>query len=194
MEGFLTCHAGVVKEIIGRVDFIVKLWLENQKRKFLINLSHLNILSLIQNDGMVQSEKYIRMPHFSSVGSSHDSSRLLNDEISAAVVLQGEKTSALSDGASSSSPLASTESSFANGSSSPVAQSSERHGDYILERLAASISAEKPLSEDDHGPFYPTQGWVGNGSVSGLNLTISVSEIQVEFISFCLLLCMEYIS
>lgn len=174
----------MVKEIIVRVDSNLKLWLENRKKKFSFNLSHLGILSLILSEAMWQSEENIQMPWFSSAGSSDDS-LWFNNEDSTVPVSHSEKTSVLSEDASFSSPLASVNSSFANGSASPAVQSSERYGNYILEKLATSISAERPILGDGSGLNCPTQGWVGQGSVSGLNLMISLSEIQVKFIPFC---------
>lgn len=49
------------------------------------------------------------------------------------------------------------------------------HQNKILNHLFASISAEKP----ENGPML-NQVWVGSGSVSGFDLTISLSEIQVS--------------
>uniref|UniRef100_A0A803MCN6 Vacuolar protein sorting-associated protein 13 VPS13 adaptor binding domain-containing protein n=1 Tax=Chenopodium quinoa TaxID=63459 RepID=A0A803MCN6_CHEQI len=174
----VTDEARVVKEIIGRVDLNLKLWSENLKKKFLLNISHLDILSLILNEGMGKSVENIQMPHFSSVGLSHDSSWFNHDD-STVPVPDGEETSLLSKDASFSSPLASTKSSFANDSASQVVESSESSGNHILERLATSISAEKPISGDNIGPNCSTQGWIGKGYVTGLNLTISLSEIQM---------------
>ncbi|XP_056697041.1 uncharacterized protein [Spinacia oleracea] len=174
----MTDGTRVVKEIIVRVDSNLKLWLENRKKKFSFNLSHLGILSLILSEAMWQSEENIQMPWFSSAGSSDDS-LWFNNEDSTVPVSHSEKTSVLSEDASFSSPLASVNSSFANGSASPAVQSSERYGNYILEKLATSISAERPILGDGSGLNCPTQGWVGQGSVSGLNLMISLSEIQM---------------
>ncbi|XP_021758394.1 uncharacterized protein LOC110723347 isoform X1 [Chenopodium quinoa] len=174
----VTDETRVVKEFIGRVDLNLKLWSENLKKKFLFNISHLDILSLILDEGVGKSVKNIQMPHFSSVGLSRDSS-WFNHEDSTVLVPDGEETSLLSKDASFSSALASMKSSIANDSASQVIQSSETYGNHILERLATSISAEKPISGDNSGPNCSTQGWIGKGYVTGLNLTISLSEIQM---------------
>ncbi|XP_010680975.2 uncharacterized protein LOC104896009 isoform X2 [Beta vulgaris subsp. vulgaris] len=174
----VTDDSRVVKEIIGSVGLTSKLWLENRKKKFFFNLSRLDILSLILDEGKLEPERSIQMPHFSSVGSSQNS-LWLNHENSTGSVPHVEKTSVLSKDASYSSPLESMKSSFTDSSASPVVQSSESAGNYILEQLATSISAEKSISGDDNGPYCSTQGWVGNGTVSGLNLTISLSDIQM---------------
>lgn len=55
---------------------------------------------------------------------------------------------------------------------------------YILNHLVAFISAEKPKD----GPLPLNQAWVGNGSISGFHLTISLSEIQVNDVKFLLFL------
>ncbi|XP_058010533.1 uncharacterized protein LOC110658088 isoform X2 [Hevea brasiliensis] len=49
------------------------------------------------------------------------------------------------------------------------------HQNYILNHLVAFISAEK----SKNGPLPLNQIWVGNGSVSDIHVTISLSEIQM---------------
>ena len=175
----------MIKGIVGRVDLNLSLWLEDRKKKFFFNLSHLDIFSQILKEGVEKSEVKIQMPHFSSVGSSHDSLQL-NHKDSCRPFLYREETSVLSKDTHSSSSLASSIDPVANISESAVAQSCEREESYILERFSISVSAEKVISGDNSVPCCPTQGWIGNGSVSGLNLTISLSEIQVKCLSFSL--------
>jgi hypothetical protein len=62
----------------------------------------------------------------------------------------------------------------------------ENHGSHqskMLNNLVASISAEK--HENDHKS---NQVWVGMGSISDFEMTISLSEIQVSNAKFLLFL------
>ncbi|KAL9241362.1 hypothetical protein vseg_015482 [Gypsophila vaccaria] len=168
-------ESGVLREIIGRVTFLFKFWHEDRKQKFLFKLSHMEIVSQNLHGGMEERERNCQLPHFSSAGSSYESV-LLNHENPSGATLSREKAFVLSKCASFSKPPGSMESSSATDSSSLTVQTSEN---CILEQLTSSISAEKLLlvSEDDQ--HCVTQGWVGHGSISGLNLTISLSEIKM---------------
>ena len=161
-----------------RADFSVKLWLENGKKKFSADLCDWAILSQIIDADTGGTEINIHIPHFSSLGSSYES-LWLNHEDSAATFLRTENSSVLSGDASCSRPPNSMEASSTNNSGSLSSQGDERYGNCILERLAISILAEKPLLRDEDCEDSIIQGWVGNGSVAGLNVTISLSEIQV---------------
>ncbi|WCJ31023.1 hypothetical protein M5689_012541 [Euphorbia peplus] len=48
------------------------------------------------------------------------------------------------------------------------------HRNYILSHLAASVSAEKQMND-----LSSSQLWIGDGSISGFHVTVSVSEIQM---------------
>ncbi|CAA7399486.1 unnamed protein product [Spirodela intermedia] len=53
------------------------------------------------------------------------------------------------------------------------------HPSYILKDLSASIVVEKTTLNSNVPSLYFTSDWVGSGSVSGFNLTITLSEIQM---------------
>lgn len=57
---------------------------------------------------------------------------------------------------------------------------------YILKNSSASIVVEKRTLNNNVSSLYFMSDWVGSGSISGFNLTITLSEIQVNTISLIL--------
>ena len=50
---------------------------------------------------------------------------------------------------------------------------------HILEDVSASVAAEKITLDENVSSRFFSSNWLGNGSVSGFQITISLSEIQV---------------
>lgn len=130
-------------------DLILNLGLKNLQRKIMFKLSRLSILSQVIQQ---RPEDEIEILHFSSAQSNEFSGE-------SAVAFQHEDGSFPVDESCSRAPI--SEGVF-----------SLHHQDYILKHLTSSLSVEKA----EVGPLDP---WVGSGSVSGFDVTISLSELQV---------------
>ena len=140
------------------LDLILNLGLENMQRKFMFKLSRLSIFSQVIQQS---AEDEIQILHFSSAQSNELSSHVLSGE--SAVTFQHEDGSCPVDDSCSRAPI--SEGLF-----------SLSHQDYILKHLTSSLSIEKA----EVSPLVPEQVWVGRGSVSGFDMTISLSELQVR--------------
>lgn len=125
--------------------------------KLTVELSRLLILSQVTHKRV---EKEMIIPHFSSVTSKGLSSHLASADPFSEFQNFGELNSD-SDASSSKDPT-------------PV-QSSQQN--QILKNLRASISLEKPDNDSLHGH------WFGIGCLSGFDMTLSVYEIQVRFLT-----------
>lgn len=130
-------------------------------RKLAVELSHLSILSQVIHT-RVEDETII--PHFSSTTSKSSSSFIASVDSLAEFHNFGELNS-VSDASSSKEPV-------------PVQLS---HQNQILKDLRAFMSLERP----DNGSLHY---WFGIGSLSGFDMTLSVNEIQVNFLSIINLL------
>lgn len=155
-------YAGVIWEFVIEVDADLKFqWADNRK-KLVVNLSHLSILSQ-QIEETLQNN--IQIPHFSSNLPSH----LVAGELaSGSQHAKGVQTD------SNASNLKHPGSDFSGNSHVAPFCFSCQH--YILKNLGASLSIEKICS--DHVGLL-SKSWAGKGSMSGLDLTLSHSEILV---------------
>lgn len=153
--------AGSIQEFILEVDLVVNLELANMGGKFFFELSRLSIFSHVLQ---ASTEDEIQILHFSSNTSSEFSSGLASGESSVAFQHRN-----------GSSPI---DESHTRGPDSPdevTANFQISYQDHILKHLVASVSAEKPLNS----PLQLNDVWVGSGSVSGFDMAISLSELQV---------------
>jgi hypothetical protein len=136
------------------VDIRLKFESGTPGMKLTAELSRLLIFSQVIHE-RVEEEKII--PHFSSV-----TSKVLSSHLASADPFSGfQKFSELNsdnDASCSKEPI-------------PVQLSRQNQ---ILKNLRASISIERP----DNGGY-----WFGIGSLSGFNMTLSVYEIQVNFLT-----------
>jgi hypothetical protein len=162
-------YIGRVREFVLEVDVHLKFKLENMRRKFTFDLSRLSIFSQVFND-IVENE--IQIPHFSSVTS--------NDMVSCSVsgdpaegFQHRNEIHLVNEASCSRDPVPQKEFSVENCASEGMHLSDHN---CILEQLGASMAVEKP----EDGPLHLNQVWVGSGSVSGFDMTISLSEIQVS--------------
>ncbi|XP_042974875.1 uncharacterized protein LOC122306512 isoform X1 [Carya illinoinensis] len=152
-----------VREFILEVD--MKFELANMRRKFKFDLSRLSILSQVLHDSL---EKQMQIPHFSSGTLSGDS----------AIGFQHKnEIHSVNEASCSSDPVPQNEVLVKN-CESKVFHSS--HQNQILKQLCASMAVEK----QDNVPLHLNQVWVGSGLVSGFDLTISLSEIQMILSTF----------
>ncbi|XP_059458026.1 uncharacterized protein LOC132187653 isoform X3 [Corylus avellana] len=161
-------ESGSVREFLLEVDAHLKFKLENMRRKFTFDLSRLSIFSLVFHHSV---ENEIQIPHFSSVTS--------NDTISCSV--SGDPAAGfqhrngihlVNEASCSRDPVSPEEFSVKNCAFEGMHLS---HKNHILKRLGAFMEIEKPKD----GPLHLNQVWLGSGSVSNFDMTISLSEIQM---------------
>uniref|UniRef100_F6I7D8 Vacuolar protein sorting-associated protein 13 VPS13 adaptor binding domain-containing protein n=1 Tax=Vitis vinifera TaxID=29760 RepID=F6I7D8_VITVI len=166
-------ESGKFRELVLEADIRLDLELVNMRKKFMLDLSSLSILSQILC-GSVKNE--IQIPHFAS-GISND---LLSHSLPGDPTIAFQRkdgTHPVPDGASSSSdPVSKKEALMHNSVSEGFQLSCQR---YILKRLRAFILVQKSMPETENVPLHLYPVWVGNGSVSGFDMIISLSEIQM---------------
>lgn len=163
-------YAGNVRELVLDVDAQMKLRMSNLEKKFMIDFSRLSILSQFLQESM---ENESQIPHFSPVSSNDLSSHSVAGE--GTVTVQYNNQNGSFNGAScSTNPVSQNEFSTNNCSTEGFRLS---HQNYILNHLGAFLSAEKLENN-----------WVGIGSISGFDMTISLPELQVQHAILFLLL------
>ncbi|XP_029127816.1 uncharacterized protein LOC109800070 isoform X2 [Cajanus cajan] len=146
--------SGGIQEIVVEVDIHLNFKLVTTGRKLTIDLSCLSILSqIIQGRAEDQTE----IPHFSSVMSKDLSSQPASEDPLSGFQNFGELNS-ISDASSSKNSF----------------PDQLIHQNQILKNLKAFISLERP----DNGTMHLSRCWFGFGSLSGFDMTLSVSEIQ----------------
>ncbi|XP_022132801.1 uncharacterized protein LOC111005570 isoform X3 [Momordica charantia] len=158
-------ESGAIWEFVIEVDAHLELKLADPRKTLVVNLSHLSIISK-------RIEKTLRfniqIPHFSSNKSSH----LVAGE-SASGSQYAKEVQPDNYASSSKHPVTNEDFSRNNNVSGPFCFSSQN---YLLKNLVAFLSIEKTYS--DHIGLL-SEAWAGNGSMSGLDLTLSHSEIQM---------------
>ncbi|QHO47810.1 Vacuolar protein sorting-associated proteinb [Arachis hypogaea] len=142
--------SGGIREIILEVDIHLKFESATTGKKLKAELSHLSILSQITHENL---EHETTIPHFSSVRMKDFPSQLAFSEFQNSV-----ECHAVSEGSSSRGPV-------------PFHLS---HQNQILKDLRASMSLERPAD----GSLHLCRCWFGIGSISGFDMTLSISEIQ----------------
>lgn len=149
--------AGGIQEIVVEVDIHLNFELATTGRKLTIDLSCFSILSQVIQ---VRVEEETIIPHFSSITSKVLSSQLASTDPLPEFRNLGELNS-ISDASSSKNTL--------------TGQLS--HQNQILKNLRAFVSLERP----DSGTMHLSRCWYGSGSLSSFDMTLSVSEVQVNF-------------
>ncbi|KAK9285530.1 hypothetical protein L1049_024725 [Liquidambar formosana] len=164
-------ESGAFRELVLEVDVCLNLELANMRRFFLFDLSRLSILSQILHES---EENEVQIPHFSSVKSNDLSSDFVSGDSTVAFLHRDANWSVFDDASCSSGPISQKEA-FGNNCVSQLSRLS--HQSYILKQLRAIISAEKSVPGSENSPLFLNHVWVGSGSVSGFDMTISLSEI-----------------
>ncbi|TYK12928.1 DUF1162 domain-containing protein/Apt1 domain-containing protein [Cucumis melo var. makuwa] len=158
----------VIREFVIEADANLKFQLADNKKELRISLSHLSILSQ-QIRGTLQNN--IQIPHFSSNLFSHPAAGEL-----AASSQHAKRVHIDNDASSSKHPVSHKNFSGSSHFTGPFCFSC-RH--YLLENLVASLSIEKTCRD---GIGILSKAWAGKGSLSGLDLILSHSEIQAIFL------------
>ncbi|KAK7359915.1 hypothetical protein VNO77_01883 [Canavalia gladiata] len=147
-------ESGGVQEIVLEIDVHLNFELATTGRKLTIDLSSLSILSQIIHARVVDE---ITIPHFSSI-----TSKDLSSQLASADPLSGFQNF---------SELNSVSETSSSKDTVPVHSS---HQNQILKNLRAFMSLERPHNDTLH----LSRCWFGIGSLSGFDMTLSVSEIR----------------
>ncbi|KAE9614347.1 putative vacuolar protein sorting-associated protein [Lupinus albus] len=147
-------ESGGIQEIVLEVDIHLKFELTSTGRKLTVDVSHLSILSQFINEKV---EDETTTPHFSSVTSKDLSPHLASEDPLLGFQNFGEFSS-VSDASSSRDSI-------------PL-QLRKPH--QILKDLRAFMSLDRP----DNGSLHLSRCWFGVGSLSGFDMTLSLSEFQ----------------
>lgn len=171
---YLISYADKVRELVLEADIHLNFEIVNLRGKFMLDLSSLSILSQILC-GSVKNE--IQVPHSASGLSNDFLSHFFSGDPS--IIFQPrDGIHPVTDGASCSSDPVSKKEDLMHNSVSAGFQLSDRR--YILTRLRAFILLQKSMLETENVPLHINPVWIGNGSVSGFDMIISLSEIQVS--------------
>lgn len=167
-------ETGGLRKLQFEADFLLNL--ENRNRKFSFDLSRLSILSQTLQKVVKQESSEIQIPHFSSFLSRVPSSHSVPED--PAVALQNaDSSNSVIDDASCSSPHVSLNESFVDTMIPELLHLSRQN--YILKRLGVFVTVERPMLKEGDGSHSVDQGWIGSGAISGLDMTISLQEIQM---------------
>ncbi|KAK9108745.1 hypothetical protein Sjap_016805 [Stephania japonica] len=169
---------GEVRGIELKVDLHFRLELMNLRRRVLFDLCHLAIISRCHHynfEEQITVEEVI--PHFSPVAVNVLSRQYTSVE-STLKSKQKRSIASLSCGGHTSSSTAPQQESTTR-NDVPIFSHSNC-GKCILENGAASIQIEKDVSGKEVGCLWVKENcWVGHGSISGFDLTFSLSELQM---------------
>ncbi|KAI4327520.1 hypothetical protein L6164_019969 [Bauhinia variegata] len=157
---------GGFRELVLEVDIHLKLELATTGRKLTFDLSHLSIISQVLIESV---EDEMQIPHFSSVISkdspSHFASGVPPSEFQNFIKFNSTDDASTSRGI----PLKRY---YKDSFVSEIFHFS--HQNDVLKDLRASLS----LKRADTGSLHLSEGWCGIGSLSGFDMTLSLSEIQ----------------
>ncbi|KAG0468825.1 hypothetical protein HPP92_018153 [Vanilla planifolia] len=165
--------SGKAEELIIEVDVLLRLM--DSGRKIIVDLYRLAIFTKHMHNNLVTETSELHMPHFcsTSTGSGSHSPSGENTSKDALCVSSG----------SINVPMPSNI--FKNQLNKGASTSYSRHS--ILKCMVGSATLKKIDFADDQLPVEFNSVWVGNVSISGLNLFIKISEIQM-FLNVYLLL------
>lgn len=155
-------YAGRLHELLFGADTNLSLKVVNMSKKLSFALPQLSILTRVLQESNKHQSSEVLIPLMSSSTSSDTSFNLTSKDIQAALREKDEIQSVATD---------------AKISSLDSHQSSEN---YILKKLSCFISAEEPIPQEPSDNSKLNQPWVGSGSISGFDVTISLPEIQVR--------------
>lgn len=156
--------AGRLQELLFSADMHLDLKVVNMRKKFSFGLPQLSVLSRVLQEPTKHQGGEVQIPLMSSSTSSDPSFHLISKDMQAALKQTYEIQSVAADASSSSS------------------DSRQGPENYILKKLSCFIEAEEPVPVNPSDALKSNQPWIGSGSVSGLDVRISLREMQVRII------------
>ncbi|KAK6923730.1 hypothetical protein RJ641_009930, partial [Dillenia turbinata] len=161
--GFVVAEeSGCIWEFFVGFDACLNLNWSRMRWKLLLDLSSLSILSQVHE---IVDQRETETPHFSSLSANDIFSR------------HGDEISSVPKGEILSSPFLSTAEVPKDTSEIQAYHSSGQN--YIMKKMTAFISIEKPIGGNENDLLGLNRIWVGRGSVSGFDMTISLLELQM---------------
>ncbi|CAK9182115.1 unnamed protein product [Ilex paraguariensis] len=172
-------ESGKLQELLFEADIHLSLEVANMRRKFSFDILKLSILSQVLRETMEQRTKEIQTPHVSSVMTSGLSGQ--STDGNSTIEFEHRDRIHSVDSASCSSTSVSQKESHADNLKTQVLHLSPQN--YILKELSAFVAVEQPMARDVISPMHINQAWVGSGSISGFDITVSLPEIQVSHVT-----------
>lgn len=151
------------------IDVRLNSEVESRRRKYVFDLSRFSICSQVLQES---TDNEFQIPHFSSITSTGLSTTHVLSEDPSPGPLHRNVICPLDNPSCSKAKL--QEEFYAKNCGPEVSNLS--HWKYILKHLAAFISVERPMN----GPLSKYHAWAGNGSFSGFDITLSLSEMKVS--------------
>lgn len=126
----------------------------------------------------------MRTPSLSSFVSNDQTSISVHDDTLFSPNQLGEVTSITNEASSSSSPELGNQY-HADDSRKPWGGTSSQillatPQNYVLKDLNIILVVEQPLKSSGNTPLQSNDFWVGSGSISGFDMTLSLHELQVR--------------
>ncbi|XP_042508366.1 uncharacterized protein LOC122084300 isoform X2 [Macadamia integrifolia] len=171
--------SGGVWELVLEADFHLNLEFVNFRRKILFDLSRLTILSLHLHESFLDQRAEIEISHVPFASSSFLSHIVSGDP--ALEFHHAQKTPEVFDEASSSSSTVPPRESLEDNTLGCLFPLIDHTHNCILKHAKSSLLVEKAVTRDEAGPLCLKHDWVGCGAISGFDLTISLSDIQMLF-------------
>nr|XP_043638642.1 uncharacterized protein LOC122609764 isoform X2 [Erigeron canadensis] len=153
-------ESGRIQQLLFGADMKLDLKVVNMRKKFSFGLSQLSILSRVLQESTKHQDSGVQTPVMSSSTSSDASYYLISKDMRAALEQTDEIHSVATDGSSSSS------------------DSHQASESYILKKLSCFLEAEEPVRWDSSNSL-TLNPWVGSGSISGFDVTVSLRELQM---------------
>ncbi|KAL7101240.1 hypothetical protein ACP275_08G043400 [Erythranthe tilingii] len=179
---------GKLEQLLLEVDFDFNLELVNTVRKISISISKFCMLSQFMHGNLGQKDNDVRTP-FSAIMPDESFSSFISKDSSPSLQHKDSDHPDLADLADASS--SSTSVSQRGGSHVGISMRNPGQKDlyisaqrYILKDLRCFLAVEGPVTRDRITPTYSNNIWIGTGSISGFDVTISLCEIKMVLSAF----------
>ncbi|KAL8044377.1 hypothetical protein ABFX02_08G042900 [Erythranthe guttata] len=171
---------GKLEQLLLEVDFDFNLELVNAVRKISISISKFCMLSQFMHGNLGQKDNDVRTP-FSAIMPDESFSSFISKDSSPSLQHKDFDHPDLADASSSSTSVSQRGGSHVGISMRNPGQkdlyiSAQR---YILKDLRCFLAVEGPVTRDRITPTYSNNIWIGTGSISGFDVTISLCEIKM---------------
>ncbi|KAL8476053.1 hypothetical protein ACS0TY_028647 [Phlomoides rotata] len=171
-------ESGKLQELLLEVDFHLSLEVLNTVRKLSIAGSKFSLLSQFRHGHLGHKSKVIRSS-ISAIKTDESISRLISKDSSTSLQHKDYSYRDLADASSLSTsvPEIGSHVDIMNNPGKKNLHTSPQK--YILKDLQCFLEAERPVTSDGTNPAGSNDNWVGNGSISGFDMTISLYEINM---------------